>query len=157
MMGGRFANTELRSLTDPRVFNYLDFITLDDGEAPLLNLIECLEGKRRKDELKRTFVLENGKVDNPGIIGAAKAVAFHHLPITAATGRAAPDLAAHAVIPPIPGAGIELALELDHVEDKDIRIGVGAPKAAGADGSPGAAVARAPDLPAVCVVGYTRV
>ena len=62
VMGGGFANTELRSLTDPRVFNYLDFITLDDGEAPLLNLIEYLDGKRNKAELKRTFILENGKV-----------------------------------------------------------------------------------------------
>lgn len=62
VMGGGFANTELRSLTDPQVFNYLDFISLDDGEAPMLNLIEYLDGKRNKAELKRTFVLENGKV-----------------------------------------------------------------------------------------------
>ena len=62
VMGGGFANTELRSLTDTRVFNYLDFITLDDGEAPMLNLIEYLNGKRNKAELKRTFALENGEV-----------------------------------------------------------------------------------------------
>jgi hypothetical protein len=62
VMGGGFANTELRSLSDPRVFNYLDFITLDDGEAPLLNLIEYLEGKRSKTDLKRTFTLENDEV-----------------------------------------------------------------------------------------------
>ncbi|HEX7583575.1 MAG TPA: radical SAM protein, partial [Prolixibacteraceae bacterium] len=62
VMGGGFANTELRSLTDPRVFNYLDFITIDDGEAPMLNLIEYLDGKRSKAELKRTFALENGEV-----------------------------------------------------------------------------------------------
>lgn len=62
VMGGGFPNTELRSLTDPRVFNYLDFITLDDGEAPMLNLIEYLDGKRAKTELKRTFVLEDGEV-----------------------------------------------------------------------------------------------
>lgn len=62
VMGGGFANTELRSLTDPRVFNYLDFILLDDGEAPLLNLIEYLDGERNKKELKRTFAIENGEV-----------------------------------------------------------------------------------------------
>jgi radical SAM superfamily enzyme YgiQ (UPF0313 family) len=62
VMGGGFANTELRSLTDPRIFNYLDFITLDDGEAPLLNLIEYLEGRRSKPDLKRTFTLENDEV-----------------------------------------------------------------------------------------------
>ena len=62
VMGGGFANTELRSLSDPRVFNYLDYILLDDGEAPLLNLLEYLEGKRDKKDLKRTFVCENGDV-----------------------------------------------------------------------------------------------
>lgn len=62
LMGGGFPNTELRSVTDPRVFGYFDFIMLDDGEAPLLNLIEHLDGKREKAELKRTFALENGQV-----------------------------------------------------------------------------------------------
>ena len=62
VMGGGFANTELRSLSDPRVFNYLDYITLDDGESPLLNLIEYLDGKRNKTDLKRTLTLENGEV-----------------------------------------------------------------------------------------------
>jgi len=61
-MGGGFPNTELRSLSDPRVFEYFDFILLDDGEAPILNLIEHLDGKREKAELKRTFALENDKV-----------------------------------------------------------------------------------------------
>lgn len=61
-MGGGFPNTELRSLSDPRVFEYFDFVLLDDGEAPMLNLIEHLDGKRSKTELKRTFALENGEV-----------------------------------------------------------------------------------------------
>ncbi|WP_372774569.1 radical SAM protein [Mangrovibacterium sp.] len=62
IVGGGFPNTELRSLTDPRVFDYLDFITLDDGEAPLLLLLEHLNGKRELKQLKRTFTCENGKV-----------------------------------------------------------------------------------------------
>ena len=62
VMGGGFPNTELRSLTDPGVFNYLDFITLDDGEAPILNLIEYLDGIRDLNNLKRTFTCENGQV-----------------------------------------------------------------------------------------------
>jgi radical SAM superfamily enzyme YgiQ (UPF0313 family) len=61
-MGGGFPNTELRSLSDPRVFEYFDFVLLDDGEAPLLNLVEHLDGKRERAELKRTFALENGEV-----------------------------------------------------------------------------------------------
>lgn len=68
-MGGGFPNTELRSLTDIRVMEFFDFITLDDGEAPVECLIEHLEGKRNIDQLKRTFVLINGEVkyiDNSG-------------------------------------------------------------------------------------------
>jgi len=61
-MGGGFANTELRSLSDPRVFEYYDFITLDDGEAPVEILWEYLNGKRALEELKRTFTLVNKNV-----------------------------------------------------------------------------------------------
>ena len=61
-MGGGFANTELRSLSDPRVFDFYDFITLDDGEAPLEILWEHLNGKRELTELKRAFTLVNKKV-----------------------------------------------------------------------------------------------
>lgn len=61
-MGGGYPNTELRSLSDPRVFDYLDFITLDDGERPLLCLLEFLEGKISLDLLKRTFIRKEGNV-----------------------------------------------------------------------------------------------
>ncbi len=62
-MGGGYPNTELRSLSDPRVFKYLDFITLDDGEGPVLRLLEHLKGERTLELLQRTFVLTKGKVD----------------------------------------------------------------------------------------------
>jgi radical SAM superfamily enzyme YgiQ (UPF0313 family) len=59
-MGGGFPNTELRSLSDERVFDFFDFITLDDGEAPIKNLLELINGKRLINNLKRTFVcIEN--------------------------------------------------------------------------------------------------
>ena len=61
-MGGGFPNTELRSLSDVRVFEFFDFITLDDGEAPMEMLWEHIHGKKEKHELKRTFTLENGAV-----------------------------------------------------------------------------------------------
>ena len=61
-MGGGFANTELRSLSDPRVFEFYDFITLDDGEAPLEILWEHVQGKKELTELKRAFTLVNKKV-----------------------------------------------------------------------------------------------
>lgn len=61
-MGGGFANTELRSLSDVRVFEFFDFISLDDGEAPLENIIAHVEGTKTVEELKRTFTLVNGKL-----------------------------------------------------------------------------------------------
>lgn len=61
-MGGGFANTELRSLSDKRVFEFYDFITLDDGEAPLEVLINHIDGKETVENLKRCFTLVNGEV-----------------------------------------------------------------------------------------------
>jgi hypothetical protein len=61
-MGGGFPNTELRSLSDPRVFEFFDFIILDDGEAPLEILVEVVAGRKKQEELKRTFVLAGGEV-----------------------------------------------------------------------------------------------
>jgi len=60
-MGGGFPNTELRSLSDERVFEFFDFITLDDGELPLEELINYVENDDH-NTFKRTFLLENGKV-----------------------------------------------------------------------------------------------
>lgn len=62
VMGGGFPNTELRSVSDARVFEFLDFICLDDGEAPIEHLCEYLDGKRNLKELKRTFALIDGAV-----------------------------------------------------------------------------------------------
>lgn len=61
-MGGGFPNTELRSLSDARVFEFFNFITLDDGEAPIENLLYHIEGKIPAGQLKRTFTLSDGKV-----------------------------------------------------------------------------------------------
>jgi hypothetical protein len=61
-MGGGFPNTELRSVSDPRVFEFLDFITLDDGELPLELLWQHLEHPKLPRQLKRTFLAENGQV-----------------------------------------------------------------------------------------------
>ena len=55
-LGGGYVNTELRELTEPRLFDYVDFISLDSGERPLLNILEHLDGKRSVERLVRTFV-----------------------------------------------------------------------------------------------------
>jgi hypothetical protein len=61
-MGGGFPNTELRSLSDARVFEFFDFITLDDGEAPVENLVRHINGELEAADLKRTFTLVEGQV-----------------------------------------------------------------------------------------------
>ncbi len=55
VLGGGFVNTELRELSEPRVFDYFDYVTLDDGERPLLALLDHLHGKRSRKRLVRTF------------------------------------------------------------------------------------------------------
>ncbi len=60
-MGGGFPNTELRDLKDKRVFEFFDFITLDDGELPVELIIDNEQVTIDK-EYKRTFLLENNEV-----------------------------------------------------------------------------------------------
>src|SRR5438105_4205793 len=62
VLGGGDVNTELRRLSDPRLFDYVDYVTLDDGERPLLCLLEHLAHKRDERALCRTFVRSEGKV-----------------------------------------------------------------------------------------------
>ena len=59
-LGGGYVNTELRELSDARIFDYVDFITLDSGERPLLALLEHLAGKRSAERLVRTFIRNLG-------------------------------------------------------------------------------------------------
>jgi radical SAM superfamily enzyme YgiQ (UPF0313 family) len=63
-MGGGFPNTELRELKDKRVFEFFDFITLDDGELPVELLYDavCHSELVSESEFKRTFLLENNQV-----------------------------------------------------------------------------------------------
>ncbi|ASK29426.1 radical SAM protein [Chryseobacterium sp. T16E-39] len=61
-MGGGFPNTELREIKDARVFEFFDFITLDDGELPIELLYENLNFPTENAEFKRTFLIENQKV-----------------------------------------------------------------------------------------------
>jgi hypothetical protein len=72
LLGGGFANTELRELAEPRVFDHFDYVMLDDGERPLLALLEHLRGERPQEKLVRTFLREAEQVryipgDDPDI------------------------------------------------------------------------------------------
>ena len=55
VLGGGFVNTELRELSEPRVFDHVDYVTLDAGERPLLALLDHLAGGRSAQRLVRTF------------------------------------------------------------------------------------------------------
>jgi radical SAM superfamily enzyme YgiQ (UPF0313 family) len=46
VMGGGYPNTELRGLKEPRFFDYIDYLTLDDGEGPWLRLFDYLQHKK---------------------------------------------------------------------------------------------------------------
>jgi len=59
VLGGGFVNTELRDIKDPRVFDYVDYITLDAGERPLLSLMEHIQGRRSRQRLVRTFLRDS--------------------------------------------------------------------------------------------------
>lgn len=59
-MGGGFPNTELRDLKDSRVFEFFDYITLDDGELPVELLYKAI--CHSETDYKRTFLLENDVV-----------------------------------------------------------------------------------------------
>lgn len=62
ILGGGYVNTELRSLKDPRVFDFVDYITLDDGERPLECVLEHLQGRRPRTELFRTFIRDHNQI-----------------------------------------------------------------------------------------------
>ncbi len=87
LLGGGYVNTELRSLKEPRVFDYFDFLTLDDGERPFLSILELLQRKRSEDKLLRTFVRKDGVVtfikgsDHDVPISAQPAPDYEGLPL----------------------------------------------------------------------------
>ncbi|MET0516780.1 MAG: radical SAM protein [Nitrospiraceae bacterium] len=62
VLGGGYVNTELRRLRDPRVFDFIDYVALDDGERPLLALLEYLDGAREEEFLCRTFLRRQDRV-----------------------------------------------------------------------------------------------
>ena len=62
VLGGGYANTELRKVDDPRFFEVVDFVTLDDGERPFLCLLEYLQGTRAEADLCRTFLRSGTRV-----------------------------------------------------------------------------------------------
>ncbi|MFD2719544.1 B12-binding domain-containing radical SAM protein [Hymenobacter monticola] len=67
IMGGGYPNTELRTIQEPRFFDYIDYLTLDDGEGPWLRLLEYLgvqnEQKARHDVRESSDVVDEVHCD----------------------------------------------------------------------------------------------
>ena len=53
-LGGGYANTELRDTDDQRIWEFIDAISYDDGEGPLLAMLEHLAGKTDRRHRTRT-------------------------------------------------------------------------------------------------------
>lgn len=62
VLGGGFINTELRAMSDSRIFSMVDFICLDDGELPLYQIVRYSKNEIDDENLCRTFYLKNGKL-----------------------------------------------------------------------------------------------
>lgn len=59
-IGGGYVNTELRNLNEIRLFDLVDYVCMDDGELPLLKLLNHI--LFQSEDLKRTFIRKNNEV-----------------------------------------------------------------------------------------------
>jgi hypothetical protein len=66
VMGGGFVNTELREISDPRFFQFVDYLLYDDGELPFLRLLQHLKGELAQDQLIRCKCLIHSQVQSLG-------------------------------------------------------------------------------------------
>jgi hypothetical protein len=62
VLGGGYVNTELRDLHEARVFDDFDFVTYDDGEIPLLRILEQVVRRQPRVRLVRTRRRQRGHV-----------------------------------------------------------------------------------------------
>lgn len=88
LLGGGYVSTELRSIFDPRLFSYIDYLLFDDGEISILRLLEHFEEKCGEGKLVRTAFLKEGKVffsgnEEENIAGSERATPlFSQLPLS---------------------------------------------------------------------------
>lgn len=77
VFGGGFVNTEWRQLNDKRIFDYCDYITYDDGELPLLRIVQLTEGTLGDKRLVRTLTAESPL---PPLLPATENICSQELP-----------------------------------------------------------------------------
>ena len=80
VMGGGYPNTELREIKEPRFFDYIDYLTLDDGEGPWLRLLEYLAGLKRETERHAELVEASLPLRWEGDLIASKAEMLQQAP-----------------------------------------------------------------------------
>ena len=79
VMGGGYPNTELRQIREPRFFDYIDYLTLDDGEGPWLRLLEFLgeekdrPAERSVAESKHLYHVSNQQQTTIGLVSGRDA------------------------------------------------------------------------------------
>jgi radical SAM superfamily enzyme YgiQ (UPF0313 family) len=71
LMGGGYPNTELRQIKEPRFFDYIDYLTLDDGEGPWLRLLEYIQLEREE------YYAQHGEVASTLRLSAINSTALH--------------------------------------------------------------------------------
>lgn len=79
VLGGGYINTELRQMSDSRIFKYIDYLIYDDGELPLWRLIQHLAGEIEIDKLVRTRYLEPDGTVSP-LLDSSENIPFGELP-----------------------------------------------------------------------------
>jgi hypothetical protein len=70
VLGGGYVNTELRDLSELRVFDSFDYVTYDDGEIPLARIIESQTQPATAPSLVRTKLRRDSRVvtvDDPTV------------------------------------------------------------------------------------------
>ena len=77
-LGGGFPSTELRELSDPRVFDFVDYLVLDDGELPLERICARIQDPASAAPLHKTFTRDDDRVVWHG--ATADAPRFRELP-----------------------------------------------------------------------------
>jgi len=78
-LGGGFPSTELRDLSDPRLFDSVDYVSLDDGELPLQQILARMQGNHEAP-LSKTFERAHGKVVFHPAAAGCEAPRFGDLP-----------------------------------------------------------------------------
>ena len=78
VIGGGYISTELRQMSDASLYDYIDYMVYDDGELPILRLLELFEGKKDHSKLVRTTYRKDSEI--VPMINITENIGFNELP-----------------------------------------------------------------------------